>query len=155
VDTNPFKFSNYTTLNASNDTTVANNSDSAAVFVIGAPDTVAYFRFNHADLDSTYLPWLRAWAKYIRNYPQIRICIEGHTDAIGSDRSNMRLSRRRARWVKDWLLRWLQSEAGIPATEVHIATVGYGESRPVATNRTPEGRQKNRRVVIRLGTCQK
>lgn len=65
----------------------------------------------------------------------------GHTDSIGSDAYNQRLSERRAAAVKDYLV-----SKGIPASK--ITTIGKGESQPVATNKTSEGRQKNRRVDI-------
>ena len=65
----------------------------------------------------------------------------GHTDSIGSDAYNQRLSERRAAAVKDYLV-----SKGIPASK--ITTIGKGESQPVATNKTAEGRQKNRRVDI-------
>jgi OmpA-OmpF porin, OOP family len=65
----------------------------------------------------------------------------GHTDSIGSDAYNQRLSERRASAVRDYLV-----SKGIPAAK--ITTIGKGESQPVATNRTAEGRQKNRRVDI-------
>ena len=65
----------------------------------------------------------------------------GHTDAIGSDAYNQRLSERRAAAVKDYLV-----SKGIPASK--ITTIGKGKSQPVATNKTAEGRQKNRRVDI-------
>ncbi|HYC35183.1 MAG TPA: OmpA family protein [Usitatibacter sp.] len=65
----------------------------------------------------------------------------GHTDSIGSDAYNQRLSERRAAAVKDYLV-----SKGIPNSK--ITTIGKGESQPVATNKTAEGRQKNRRVDI-------
>ena len=65
----------------------------------------------------------------------------GHTDSVGSDRYNQRLSERRAAAVKDYLV-----SKGIAASKV--TTIGKGESQPVATNKTAEGRQKNRRVDI-------
>jgi OOP family OmpA-OmpF porin len=65
----------------------------------------------------------------------------GHTDSIGTDAYNQRLSERRAAAVKDYLV-----SKGIPASKV--TTIGKGESQPVATNKTAEGRQKNRRVDI-------
>jgi OOP family OmpA-OmpF porin len=65
----------------------------------------------------------------------------GHTDSVGSDAYNQRLSERRAAAVKEYLV-----SKGIPATK--ITTIGKGESQPVATNKTAEGRQKNRRVDI-------
>ena len=65
----------------------------------------------------------------------------GHTDSVGSDAYNQRLSERRAAAVKEYLV-----SKGIPASK--ITTIGKGESQPVATNKTAEGRQKNRRVDI-------
>ena len=65
----------------------------------------------------------------------------GHTDSIGTDAYNQKLSERRAAAVKDYLV-----SKGIAASK--ITTIGKGESQPVATNKTAEGRQKNRRVDI-------
>jgi OOP family OmpA-OmpF porin len=65
----------------------------------------------------------------------------GHTDSIGTAQYNQRLSERRAASVKAYLV-----SKGIPASK--ITTIGKGESQPVATNKTAEGRQKNRRVDI-------
>jgi OOP family OmpA-OmpF porin len=65
----------------------------------------------------------------------------GHTDSVGTDAYNQRLSERRAAAVKDYLV-----SRGVPAAK--ITTIGKGESQPVATNKTAEGRQKNRRVDI-------
>jgi OmpA-OmpF porin, OOP family len=65
----------------------------------------------------------------------------GHTDSIGTEQYNQRLSERRAAAVKDYLV-----SKGIPASK--ITTIGKGKSQPVATNKTAEGRQKNRRVDI-------
>ena len=65
----------------------------------------------------------------------------GHADSIGTDAYNQKLSERRAQAVKDYLV-----SKGIPASK--ITTIGKGESQPVATNKTAEGRQKNRRVDI-------
>jgi OOP family OmpA-OmpF porin len=65
----------------------------------------------------------------------------GHTDSVGTPQYNQRLSERRAAAVKDYL-----ASKGIPASK--ITTIGKGESQPVATNKTAEGRQKNRRVDI-------
>jgi len=66
--------------------------------------------------------------------------IEGHTDSRGSDAYNQPLSERRANAVRDELV----NEYDIDASRV--STVGYGESRPVATNDTDEGRAQNRRI---------
>jgi OOP family OmpA-OmpF porin len=65
----------------------------------------------------------------------------GHTDNVGTDAYNQKLSERRAAAVKEYLV-----SKGIPAAKV--TTLGKGESQPVATNKSKEGRQKNRRVDI-------
>jgi OOP family OmpA-OmpF porin len=65
----------------------------------------------------------------------------GHTDNVGTDAYNQKLSERRAAAVKEYL-----ASKGIPSSK--ITTIGKGESQPVATNKTKEGRQKNRRVDI-------
>ena len=65
----------------------------------------------------------------------------GHTDSVGTDAYNQKLSERRAAAVKAYLV-----SKGIPASK--ITTIGKGEAQPVATNKTAEGRQKNRRVDI-------
>lgn len=82
-------------------------------------------------------------AQILIKYPQTTIVVEGHTDSTGSDAYNQGLSERRALSVQ----RLLVDRGVAPA---RISTVGYGEARPVATNDTPEGRQMNRRVEIRV-----
>lgn len=78
--------------------------------------------------------------------------IEGHTDAKGDDDYNQKLSERRARAVRDWLV----ERGAIPA---RTPAVGYGESHPVAPNAKPdgsddpEGRAKNRRVELVVTSC--
>ena len=82
-------------------------------------------------------------AQVMINYPQTAILVEGHTDSTGSETYNQKLSERRARSVKSLLV-----QRGVPADRINI--LGYGESQPVATNATAEGRQMNRRVEIRI-----
>jgi outer membrane protein OmpA-like peptidoglycan-associated protein len=76
-------------------------------------------------------------------YPQTSIMVAGYTDSTGSDVYNQRLSERRAANVKNALV-----QRGVQ--EYRINAVGYGENSPIATNATPEGRQMNRRVEIRI-----
>jgi OmpA-OmpF porin, OOP family len=71
------------------------------------------------------------------------VAVVGHTDSIGSDAYNMKLSQRRAASVKDYLVKH-----GVPADRVR--TEGKGEGSPIADNKTREGRQKNRRAEIEL-----
>ena len=74
---------------------------------------------------------------------RVLLKLAGHTDWIGSDAANQRLAKERAESVKKYLV---SQGAG----SVHIEAVGYGESQPVATNKTADGRQKNRRVAFTL-----
>lgn len=82
-------------------------------------------------------------AQILVKYPETTIVVEGHADSTGSDDYNLRLSERRAFSVQNLL-----TQRGVAAHR--ITSIGYGESRPVATNDTPEGRQMNRRVEIRV-----
>lgn len=80
-------------------------------------------------------------ARVLKEYPNTRIRIEGHTDSTGSEAYNLRLSQRRADAVKQRLI-----SKGVSSDR--ISALGYGESRPRATNRTPSGLQMNRRVEV-------
>ena len=80
-------------------------------------------------------------ANVLQQYPRTRVQVTGHTDNKGSEQSNQELSEHRATAVRDVL-----SHDGVDAAR--IITRGLGESRPVATNTTPEGRAQNRRVEI-------
>ncbi|BBO87119.1 OmpA family protein [Desulfosarcina ovata] len=82
-------------------------------------------------------------AQIMIKYPQTTIVVEGHTDSVGSEAFNQQLSERRAGNVKNLLV-----QRGVQAYRIN--SIGYGESRPVANNATPEGRQMNRRVEIRI-----
>jgi outer membrane protein OmpA-like peptidoglycan-associated protein len=96
------------------------------------------------------LPKLEALAKQIKATPYSRILVEGHTDSVGSETANQRLSERRARTVRQWLI----DNAGVPAAS--IEAVGIGEARPIADNGNFQGRRRNRRVevqVTRKGTA--
>jgi outer membrane protein OmpA-like peptidoglycan-associated protein len=74
-------------------------------------------------------------------YQGLRLAVEGHTDSIGTDEYNRRLSEQRAYAVRDYLV-----QQGIEAEAISAA--GFGKSEPVASNDTPEGRQQNRRVEL-------
>ncbi|WP_431823242.1 OmpA family protein [Burkholderia sp. F1] len=80
----------------------------------------------------------------IKAHPRKRILVAGHTDDVGKPDRNLKLSVDRAAAVRDWLV----DASGIPPTQ--FAIQGYGDTRPVANNATPEGRATNRRVEITL-----
>ena len=77
------------------------------------------------------------------NYPDTLIRVEGHTDSRGSEEYNLDLSIRRAESVRSLLLQRNVADS-------RIEMIGYGETIPVANNDTPEGRQMNRRVEIKV-----
>ncbi|HVS22311.1 MAG TPA: OmpA family protein [Gammaproteobacteria bacterium] len=87
---------------------------------------------------------LRKVGVLVRSYPGLPILVEGHTDGVGSESANQLLSERRAHAVTDWLVANSKVPAGC------FTTKGYGETAPVASNDTDEGRQQNRRVEIKL-----
>jgi outer membrane protein OmpA-like peptidoglycan-associated protein len=82
-------------------------------------------------------------AGVLNQYPNTLVRVEGHTDNKGTDAYNMDLSNRRATAVKNLLV-----QRGI--ADSRIEAVGYGETLPVATNDTEAGRQRNRRVEIKI-----
>jgi outer membrane protein OmpA-like peptidoglycan-associated protein len=74
-------------------------------------------------------------------HPSLRIEVEGHTDSVGGEEYNQRLSEQRAAAVRDYLV-----QNGIPMT--NVTAVGFGKTRPVVSNDTAAGRQQNRRVEL-------
>ncbi len=82
--------------------------------------------------------------RVIREFPEARIVVEGHTDSQGNESMNQSLSRRRAIAVREYLL------SNIAMSADRITAVGYGESRPVAPNNTEADRTRNRRIEITL-----
>nr|WP_184128608.1 OmpA family protein [Paraburkholderia atlantica] len=80
----------------------------------------------------------------IKAHPDKRILVAGHTDNVGNPQSNLKLSTARAQAVRDWLI----DVSGIAATQ--FAIQGYGDTRPIASNASDDGRARNRRVEITL-----
>ncbi|MCP4348587.1 MAG: OmpA family protein [Desulfobacterales bacterium] len=86
-------------------------------------------------------------ATVMKQYPDTSIRVEGHTDNVGTDPNNMALSRRRAESVKALFV-----QRGV--SEFRIIVIPFGETKPVADNNSAEGRQKNRRVEIKIAPAQ-
>jgi outer membrane protein OmpA-like peptidoglycan-associated protein len=105
------------------------------------------FDFNSSSLRAESQQTLAALASNFRNYPDEQVTIEGHTDSIGTPSYNQTLSQQRASAVSGYL-----SAEGVPSAR--ITSIGYGETRPKASNDTPEGRQLNRRVEIHIRATQ-
>ena len=104
------------------------------------------FEFGSAALTPADKVALDELVAVLRNLPQVRGVIEGHTDSVGPEAFNQQLSERRAASVADYL-----HNAGI--ADARFTTEGFGESQPIASNDTDEGRAANRRVVIRRTDC--
>jgi outer membrane protein OmpA-like peptidoglycan-associated protein len=101
------------------------------------------FDYDSAKLQPGAMDSLNQMADVMVRYPENDIIVKGHTDSKGSEAYNQELSERRALAVKDHLV--FQGVA-----EKRVTAQGLGETRPVATNETPEGRQQNRRVEIEI-----
>jgi photosystem I P700 chlorophyll a apoprotein A2 len=107
------------------------------------------FDFDKAQVKAAAMPKLRELRDFIKQRHPKQVQIHGHTDAIGGDAYNQRLSLRRADAVADWL-------AANGISRAVMVTRGFGERAPVAPNHKPdgsddpEGRQKNRRVDVLL-----
>ncbi|NLB64033.1 MAG: OmpA family protein [Fibrobacter sp.] len=100
------------------------------------------FATGSADLTTESFEKLDEVAATLKNSPGVVLEISGHTDDRGSSAINDRLSRERAESV----VRYMVSQ-GVPQEQ--LSSVGYGSSRPVASNRTAEGREKNRRIEMK------
>lgn len=101
-----------------------------------------YFDTDKADIKPESKPALEEMAKLLKAFPDLRVLIVGHTDSTGDREYNMGLSRRRAEAV----VKSLREHYGIAASR--LIPAGVGMLAPVASNRTEEGRAKNRRVEL-------
>ena len=100
------------------------------------------FDTGSAQIRPESTPTLRDVARMLETHPDLRLTIEGHTDATGAESGNRSLSQKRAEAVKQYLTAEYNVEPS------RLTAVGKGESSPVAPNDTPEGRQSNRRVEL-------
>jgi outer membrane protein OmpA-like peptidoglycan-associated protein len=110
--------------------------------ILNLPSNIT-FDVNKTDVNPEFVEVLDSVALVLNEYPSTMIEVSGHTDSSGSENYNQLLSQQRAQSVSDLLIR-----NGVAA--VRIDTVGYGESHPVASNKTQDGRQLNRRVELTL-----
>ena len=104
------------------------------------------FDFGSANIKGSSLPALDRLNNDLIVAENLLVSIEGYTDNVGSPEQNLRLSQARADAIKNWLM-----NKDSKNFKNKISSVGYGEERPIADNTTDKGRQKNRRVEIKLG----
>jgi outer membrane protein OmpA-like peptidoglycan-associated protein len=97
------------------------------------------FDFDKSTIKKGYYNDIDGLVKVMKDYPDLNVVIEGHTDITGTDAYNNKLSQQRANAVMKYMV-----ENGINANR--IKAQGFGKSKPIASNKTKEGRQKNRRV---------
>jgi outer membrane protein OmpA-like peptidoglycan-associated protein len=102
-----------------------------------------FFASGSAELKQESIPELNQLKSFLEDNPERGIIINGHTDNVGEEADNLALSEARAKAVRDYL-----ASHGI--NPIRLGYKGYGESRPVATNETPEGRALNRRTEFEI-----
>lgn len=110
--------------------------------VLNMPDNIT-FDTAKSEIKPQAFGTLNNLGRTLAQFKETRIIVAGHTDNVGSNADNQRLSNRRAYSVRNYLI-----DQGVGAQRMQA--IGYGEGRPVADNATPEGRAKNRRVEISL-----
>ncbi len=110
--------------------------------ILNMPGNVT-FETNSSDLRPQFFGVLDSVGLVINEFNKTLVEVSGHTDSTGSDSFNQSLSERRAGTVAHYLL-------GRQVDNMRVLTFGFGESRPIATNGTADGRQANRRVEIEL-----
>ena len=98
------------------------------------------FDFNSSAIPSGFYGELNELGDFLREHPKTYVILAGYTDGAGSDEYNLRLSRRRAESVQEYLTKYAGLSIG------RIITQWYGKKDPVASNRTEDGQQQNRRV---------
>jgi OOP family OmpA-OmpF porin len=101
------------------------------------------FKTNSAVITPTSKLVLDSAVAYLKARPNAAAEVRGHTDSVGNDEANMRLSKARAEAVRDYLI-----AGGIDAGR--LTANGYGETEHIAPNDTPAGREQNRRVTLRI-----
>jgi len=101
------------------------------------------FEFNKDTLTTEAKDTLDLVAAGMASQPKLTVIISGHTDSVGADAYNQKLSLKRAEVVRAYMV-------GKGVAEVRLKAEGYGESKPIASNDTEEGRAENRRVEFQV-----
>ncbi|KFZ30216.1 hypothetical protein IDSA_10680 [Pseudidiomarina salinarum] len=107
------------------------------------------FGFDSAKISAGQDTAIRSTAEFLKEYPQLDVVIEGHTDDIGPESYNLKLSQERAKAVGNTLVK----DFGI--NESRVSTVGYGEAQPLVPNTSKANRADNRRVEAKMSVTKK
>jgi outer membrane protein OmpA-like peptidoglycan-associated protein len=118
---------------------ILSTRDTARGLIVNMSDVL--FDFNQATLKPGAREKLARVSGILLAYPSLRVAVEGHTDSIGTDEYNLKLSQRRADAVRDYL-------TSNQINSANVQSVGLGKANPVASNDTGAGRQENRRVEM-------
>jgi len=110
---------------------------------LGSLEKTILFEFDKALVKKDSYGELQSLVNLLQMNPSLKVSLEGHTDAMGSESYNINLSKNRVNAVKDFLI-----YNGIP--EGRIIIEHHGETKPKQSNETTQGRQSNRRVDIRI-----
>ena len=100
------------------------------------------FDFDKSNIRPDDTAKLQKAVDFVKKYPGSKVRLEGYADSIGTEEYNQSLSERRAEAVRSYLVKEGACE------QANVSAVGYGETKPVASNKTKEGRAKNRRVEV-------
>jgi outer membrane protein OmpA-like peptidoglycan-associated protein len=104
---------------------------------------MVHFDFNKQNIKKIYVPVLDQQAAFLEKHPSSPVTVKGHTDYMGSEEYNQKLSERRANEVRDYLI-----QKGIASSRIQV--MGYSEHLPIADNKTAEGRALNRRSELEV-----
>ncbi|OVE76700.1 hypothetical protein BVX98_05315 [bacterium F11] len=118
---------------------VLQTRDSARGLIVNMSD--ALFRTGSSTLGQPVREKLAKVAGIVSSHSGLKLNVEGHTDSVGSDAFNQQLSEKRAQSARDYLVK-----QGVSSNSIKYQ--GFGESNPIESNKTAQGRQKNRRVEI-------
>ncbi|BDG02555.1 OmpA family protein [Anaeromyxobacter oryzae] len=106
-----------------------------------------HFAYAKATVLPDSFALLNQVVQVLSDFPKMKVSIEGHTDSTGPEANNMRLSQKRADGVRDYLV-------GKGVSPERLETVGFGPTKPIASNKTEKGRAQNRRTEFRIVTME-
>jgi len=108
------------------------------------------FDFDKSFIRSEYFKTLTEFGDFMAAYPDHVVNLEGHTDYVGTDQYNVKLGQRRADSIRGFLLKYFKN-----IDPSRLTAITHGESKPIDTNETKDGRQHNRRVYATFTYCKK